>query len=76
MMDKISNPEQLNEWKETILSHRPDYKKIIVVSSGTCGQASGALQIIDALNSELDKQNLRDSIGLEITGCHGFCEME
>ena len=76
MMDKISNPEQLNEWKAEILSQRPDYKKIIVVSSGTCGQASGSLQIIDALHSELDKRNLKQDVGVEITGCHGFCEME
>jgi len=75
-MDKIINPEQLNEWKEEILSKRPDYEKTIVVSSGTCGQASGSLPVIDALNQELDKRHLKGSIGVEITGCHGFCEME
>jgi NADH:ubiquinone oxidoreductase subunit F (NADH-binding)/(2Fe-2S) ferredoxin/ferredoxin len=75
-MDRIINPDQLSEWKEEILSKRPDYLKTIVVSSGTCGQASGSLPVIEALNHELDKQKLRNSIGIEITGCHGFCEME
>jgi NADH:ubiquinone oxidoreductase subunit F (NADH-binding)/(2Fe-2S) ferredoxin len=75
-MDKITNPEQLNEWKEEILSRRPQYKKTIVVSSGTCGQASGSLPVIDALNEELEKRRLKDTVGVEITGCHGFCELE
>jgi NADH:ubiquinone oxidoreductase subunit F (NADH-binding)/(2Fe-2S) ferredoxin/Pyruvate/2-oxoacid:ferredoxin oxidoreductase delta subunit len=75
-MDKIINPEQLNEWKEEILSRRPVYKKTIVVSSGTCGQASGSLPVIDALDEELEKRRLKETVGIEITGCHGFCELE
>ena len=75
-MDKIINPEQLYEWKEEILSRRPGYKKTIVVSSGTCGQASGSLPVIDSLKAELEKRRLKDTVGIEITGCHGFCEME
>jgi len=75
-MQRINNPEQLIEWKQKVLSIRPLYKKIIVVSSGTCGQASGSLQVIEALKHELKKRNLEETIGIEITGCHGFCELE
>jgi NADH:ubiquinone oxidoreductase subunit F (NADH-binding)/(2Fe-2S) ferredoxin/Pyruvate/2-oxoacid:ferredoxin oxidoreductase delta subunit len=75
-MQKINNPEQLIEWKQKVLSKRPPYKKTIVVSSGTCGQASGSLQIIEALKHELKKRNLEETIGIKITGCHGFCELE
>jgi NADH-quinone oxidoreductase subunit F len=75
-MDKIVNPEQLNEWKEEILVRRPDYKKTIVISSGTCGQASGSLPIIEAINEELEKRRLKETVSVEITGCHGFCELE
>ncbi len=75
-MQKINNPEQLIEWKQNVLSKRPLYKKTIVVSSGTCGQASGSLQIIEALKHELEKRNLEKTIGIKITGCHGFCELE
>lgn len=75
-MDKIVSPEELNEWKEEILSRRPGYKKTIVVSSGTCGQASGSLPVIEALNEELEKRDLKGTIGVEVTGCHGFCELE
>ena len=51
-------------------------KKTVVISSGTCGQASGSIQIIDAFKKELKKRKLGKTIGVEITGCHGFCEME
>lgn len=75
-MERITHPEQLLEWKQEIVSQRPSYQKVIVVSSGTCGQASGSLQIIEALQQELEKRSLQETVGIEITGCHGFCEME
>ncbi len=75
-MRKISHPSQLEEWKRRLLAEKPAYEKIIVVSSGTCGQASGSLQVIEALNGELEKKDLSETVGLEITGCHGFCELE
>jgi len=75
-MNKINRPEQLAEWKQRIISNRLPYKKTIVVSSGTCGQASGSLQIIEALERELEKRKLEDTIEIKITGCHGFCELE
>ncbi|MFQ6070355.1 MAG: NADH-quinone oxidoreductase subunit NuoF [Candidatus Aminicenantales bacterium] len=75
-MTKLTHPQQLEEWKNSILAKRPAFRKTIVVSSGTCGQASGSLQIIEALEKELKRRSLEDTIGVEITGCHGFCELE
>jgi NADH:ubiquinone oxidoreductase subunit F (NADH-binding)/(2Fe-2S) ferredoxin len=75
-MQKINSPEQLIEWKRKVLAKRPPYKKVIVVSSGTCGQASGSLPVIEALKHELEKRNLENVVGIKITGCHGFCELE
>lgn len=74
--EKINDPEALESWRKKILLSRPPYKKVIVVSSGTCGQASGSLSIIEATRSELEKRGLKEKVGLEITGCHGFCELE
>jgi NADH:ubiquinone oxidoreductase subunit F (NADH-binding)/(2Fe-2S) ferredoxin/Pyruvate/2-oxoacid:ferredoxin oxidoreductase delta subunit len=75
-MDKIIHPEQLEEWKNEILSDRPPTKKTIVISSGTCGQASGSLQIIDAVKKELEKRDLKKTVDVKVTGCHGFCQLE
>jgi len=75
-MEKLTLPQQLNDLKKRFLSQRSLLKKIIVISSGTCGQASGSLEIIKAFNEELSRRNLGSSVGIKITGCHGFCEME
>jgi len=75
-MRKLTHPEHLAEWKKRILDERPVYDKTIVVTSGTCGQASGSLRLIEALRREIAERGLAEKIGIEVTGCHGFCEME
>ena len=75
-MKKLSHPAHLREWKARILEERPAVEKTIVVTSGTCGQASGSLAIIEAFRSEIEARGLGSRVGLEVTGCHGFCEME
>ncbi len=74
--EKITQPEKLLEWKKKIIASRPIYEKTIVVSSGTCGQASGSLPVIEALKAEIKKRGLGGRVGLKITGCHGFCQLE
>ncbi|MBN1980977.1 MAG: FAD-dependent oxidoreductase [Chitinivibrionales bacterium] len=51
-------------------------KPTIIISAGTCGQASGANDVIRIVKHELIERNLTDAINLRITGCIGFCEME
>jgi len=75
-MKKINSPEKLIEWRRRIISETPYYDKTIVISSGTCGQASGSLLIIEAFTQELKKRGLETKVRIKITGCHGFCEME
>ncbi|MFC1737334.1 NADH-quinone oxidoreductase subunit NuoF [Candidatus Hydrogenedentota bacterium] len=48
----------------------------IVVPTGTCGQASGANELIRIARHEIQKKGLSERIHLRLTGCHGFCEME
>ncbi len=75
-MRKIKSPQELENWRMEILSSRPRWAKTVVLSSGTCGQASGSLEILQAFEAELKKRQLEEKIGLVVTGCHGFCEME
>ncbi|TET44018.1 FAD-dependent oxidoreductase [candidate division TA06 bacterium] len=49
---------------------------VIVISAGTCGQASGANDLIRIAKRELLAKKLTEKIHLRITGCHGFCETE
>jgi len=72
----LTHPSQLADWKARLLEKRPVHEKTIVVSNGTCGRASGSLGIIEALGRELDRRGLGDTVGMKVTGCHGFCELE
>ncbi len=51
-------------------------KPCIIISSGTCGQARGSLNVIKSFEEQIKKKNLKDTVSLKITGCHGFCEVE
>jgi len=72
----LTHPTQLAAWKAQILEERPASQKTVVVSNGTCGRARGSSRIIEALKRELDGRGLGEMIKLEVTGCHGFCELE
>jgi NADH-quinone oxidoreductase subunit F len=75
-MKNLTHPSQLAELRARLLAEHPAGQKTVAVSSGTCGRASGSLGIIDAFNRELDRRDLREKVRLEITGCHGFCQLE
>ena len=75
-MKNLTHPSRLAELRERLLAEHPAAQKTVAISSGTCGRASGSLGIIDAFNRELDRRDLRDAVRLEITGCHGFCQLE
>ena len=72
----LTHPSQLTAWKARILEESPVPKKTVIVSNGTCGRASGSLAIIEAFGQELERRDLRETVGLEVTGCHGFCALE
>jgi NADH-quinone oxidoreductase subunit F len=55
--------------------HDPN-RPTIVIPAGTCGQASGANDLIRIAKREILERGLTSRISLRITGCHGFCEME
>ncbi|MFC1930208.1 NADH-quinone oxidoreductase subunit F, partial [Chloroflexota bacterium] len=58
------------EWEALEKSDKPH----IIVGTATCGRAAGAMAVIDAINSELDKHK----IDADITqvGCIGICYLE
>ena len=75
-MEKLTHPSRIRDWRAAVLAGRRDPKKTVVVSSGTCGRASGSQKVIDAFIEEIERRGLGDVVGVKITGCHGFCELE
>ena len=75
-MKHISTVEGFIDFRRLILDHPIDNKLCIIVSAGTCGQASGANDIIRIAKRHILENNFNDKISLRITGCLGFCEVE
>ena len=48
----------------------------ILVSMGTCGLAAGAEPVCNALEKEIQKQELQNKINIVETGCMGLCHSE
>jgi (2Fe-2S) ferredoxin len=77
-MNRLSSSDDLARFRQDILSERNmQYNKpTLLVSAGTCGQASGSNDIIRMIKRIMLERGLQDRIGFRITGCQGFCEMD
>ncbi|MHC4657955.1 MAG: NADH-ubiquinone oxidoreductase-F iron-sulfur binding region domain-containing protein [Planctomycetota bacterium] len=75
-MEKLNSIKHFEALQEQLLSKRSSNIPTIVIPAGTCGQASGANDLIRVSKQELLNKELAEKIRLRITGCHGFCEME
>lgn len=75
-MHRLKSIKEFKDLRERIMSARDPKIPTIVISAGTCGQASGANDLIRASKRELLFKGLTERIHLRITGCHGFCEIE
>src|SRR3990172_12768149 len=74
--EPLKSTDDLTALHERLQTTRDPRVPVIVISAGTCGQASGANDIIRVAKRELLARGLTDRIRLRVTGCHGFCQME
>jgi NADH:ubiquinone oxidoreductase subunit F (NADH-binding)/(2Fe-2S) ferredoxin len=75
-MEKLKSIAEFRNLQGRLTAAFDREKPTIVISAGTCGQASGANDLIRIAKRELLKSGLSDTIRLRITGCHGFCQAE
>ena len=75
-MHKLNSFDDFEVLQGRLEASRESYKPTIVISAGTCGQASGANDLIRVAKREILSKDIADRINIRITGCHGFCEME
>jgi len=72
-MTILKTPAELEQHRQAVLAERkPDQPRVSICAGAGC-IATGAHRVIDAFNSELDKQGL-GHIHVKGTGCPGFCE--
>ncbi len=75
-MERFKSIEDFKLLQKRLIADKDKEIPTIVISAGTCGQASGANDLIRVAKREILNKKLSDKIRLRITGCHGFCEME
>ena len=75
-LERIVSIDAFKNLRDRLVTDLVPDTPCIIISAGTCGQASGANELIRVTKRELLTKNLVEKIDIRITGCHGFCEME
>lgn len=73
-MERLQSIDEYNALQDRVAANIDPSGPTVVITAGTCGQASGANGLIRVAKRELIHHG--PMVGLRITGCHGFCEME
>ncbi|MFW5739309.1 MAG: NADH-ubiquinone oxidoreductase-F iron-sulfur binding region domain-containing protein, partial [Myxococcota bacterium] len=73
-MERLQSIDDFNALQDRVATDLDPTEPTVIITAGTCGQASGANGLIRVAKRELLKQGR--IVALRITGCHGFCEME
>jgi len=73
---RLSSINELKKLREALLDATDESIPCIIIPTGTCGQASGAGDLIRVAKREILAKGLTKKVRLRITGCHGFCQME
>ena len=75
-MEMLENTSDFIALQERLRYGLDPNQPLIVISAGTCGQASGANDLIRVTKRELIYRGLAERVRLRITGCHGYCQAE
>ncbi len=75
-MLRLQDADSLSSLRDQLNAERTASPIRLTLSSGTCGQASGSLRVLSALQEQLAKHKLTDRVHLRVTGCQGFCQAE
>jgi len=73
-MARLNTPEELENFRQALLSQRNPDNPCISICAGAGCVASGADDVIAAFNKEIEKEGLTTTVGTKGTGCPGFCE--
>ncbi len=71
-MEKLSSIGQFEWLRNKILSKSTQEKSVVHVCMTGC-RAYGSAAVKDALEEEVTKQGLAETVEIRSTGCHGFC---
>lgn len=73
-MALLNSTEELEKFRQEILSRKDPDKPCISICAGAGCVASGANEVIQAFEEEIEKEKLSATVDTKGTGCPGFCE--
>ncbi|MBI4649317.1 MAG: FAD-dependent oxidoreductase [Bacteroidia bacterium] len=73
---RILSVKEFDDFRKLLCYDSEENLPCLVISAGTCGQASGANEVIRIVKRNIIERNLQNKISLRITGCLGFCQIE
>ncbi|MCP4691688.1 MAG: 4Fe-4S dicluster domain-containing protein [Desulfobacterales bacterium] len=73
-MARLNSPEELEKFRQDILSKRDPDAPCVSICAGAGCVASGADEVIAAFKTEIENQGLAATVSTKGTGCPGFCE--
>jgi len=75
-MERLGSLAEFKAFQQRLADDRDTKTPVIIIPAGTCGQASGANDLIRITKRELLSKGLTEKVRIRITGCHGFCQAE
>jgi len=73
-MARLNTPEELEKFRQEIVSKRDPNRSCISICAGAGCLASGSSEVMGAFKAEIKKQGLTTDVDTKGTGCPGFCE--
>jgi NADH-quinone oxidoreductase subunit F len=72
---KIASIEELNVFRQDILSNQDPNRPLVIVCHGTGCLANGSPKVTESLRKAIAKAGFGAKVmpGIKTTGCHGFC---
>jgi NADH-quinone oxidoreductase subunit F len=75
-LEPPASPAAFRDLQRRIIEEHDWHVPRIVIPAGTCGQASGANDLIRVAKREMLARQLVGKVQLRVTGCHGYCQLE
>lgn len=71
---RLTCPEALQEYRESLLADGSRSRPCVLVCGGTGCRTGRGLAVAEELRAALAANALQDAVNVRVTGCHGFCE--
>ncbi len=72
-MEKLTSVEEVEAWRARAREAADQARTVLSVCATGCS-AVGSLAVANALEAEIARLDLSDTVAVKRTGCHGFCE--